>query len=201
MTKLGFFLISIALSQIATAHNLTGGEGFIAGLAHPVFGLDHFLAMLSVGILSTQIGGRAIWSVPMTFVIVMLVGGFFGMGHVFADLADHLSSWVELSIVFSVVALGLVIATPVKMPTLLAMLFVAYFAFFHGTAHGIEIPVVAKPLNYALGFILSTLLIHLAGVAIGFVLQKFKTRGKILLRFIGAIIMGMGLQMLVNLNL
>ena len=59
----------------------TGHEalGFTNGFTHPVFGLDHLLAMLSVGILSAQMGGRAIWTVPLTFVSFMLVGGIFGM--------------------------------------------------------------------------------------------------------------------------
>lgn len=33
---------------------------FLGGLTHPVLGLDHFLAMVGVGIGSSMIGGRAI---------------------------------------------------------------------------------------------------------------------------------------------
>ena len=53
--------------------------GFYDGLTHPVLGLDHFLAMISVGIISAQIGGRAILNIPITFVILMIIGGFLGM--------------------------------------------------------------------------------------------------------------------------
>ena len=62
----------------ALAHNFTGMVGFYDGISHPVLGLDHFLAMVSVGIVSAQIGGKAIWTVPATFVSVMTIGGFFG---------------------------------------------------------------------------------------------------------------------------
>tara|TARA_Y100000741_G_C18218777_1_gene544908 strand:- start:466 stop:708 length:243 start_codon:yes stop_codon:yes gene_type:complete len=61
------------------AHTFTGMIGFYDGLSHPVLGIDHFLAMVSVGIISTQIGGRAIWTVPGTFVLMMLIGGILGM--------------------------------------------------------------------------------------------------------------------------
>ncbi len=60
------------------AHNYTGMVGFYDGISHPVLGLDHFLAMISVGILSAQIGGKAIWTVPSTFVFVMTIGGLVG---------------------------------------------------------------------------------------------------------------------------
>ena len=180
------------------AHTVEGGSGFMAGLAHPVYGLDHLLAMLSVGILSTQIGGRAIWSVPATFVVIMLVGGWFGMGHVLPGVADRLASLMEPSIVLSVILLGMVIAFGRKMPVAAAMLFVAYFGFFHGLAHGIEIPAIADPIYYAAGFVISTLLIHIAGVLIGLVARFFKENGTQLLRFAGAVIMGMGVQMLVG---
>ena len=61
----------IAFPQDALAHGGHGIGGFRSGLTHPVLGLDHLLAMVSVGIVSAQIGGRAIWSVPASFVLIM----------------------------------------------------------------------------------------------------------------------------------
>ena len=69
------------LPTISYAHEGAGG-GFTAGLTHPVLGFDHLLAMLSVGILSAQMGGQAIWRVPLTFVLVMLGGGVLGINGV-----------------------------------------------------------------------------------------------------------------------
>jgi len=76
-----FALLLSAIPSVAYAHdgtNLPLG-GFLSGMVHPVLGYDHLLAMLSVGILSAQIGGRAIWTVPATFVSVMALGGLLGL--------------------------------------------------------------------------------------------------------------------------
>lgn len=98
----------------------------MAGLTHPVLGFDHLLAMLSVGILSAQMGGLAIWRVPLTFVLVMLGGGVLGINGI------PLFS-VELGIALSVLALGVAIALEKKLSPVLAMIFVGFFAIFHGS--------------------------------------------------------------------
>ena len=74
-----FFFYLIFFSFPANAHTFTGMVGFYDGLSHPVLGIDHFLAMVSIGIVSAQIGGRAIWTVPSTFVGVMAIGGMLGI--------------------------------------------------------------------------------------------------------------------------
>ena len=179
----------LTLPNTVYAHVDDGGAGFMAGFSHPVLGFDHLLAMLSVGILSAQMGGRSIWKVPATFIAVMLIGGILGMKGV------NIIS-VELGIVFSVLALGCAIASDKKFPSLLAMIFVGVFAIFHGHAHGTEIPYLAEPTLYACGFMVGTAVIHIAGVLIGFVVQKFKD-GDQLLRYLGASIAGIGFHLLV----
>jgi urease accessory protein len=164
---------------------------FVAGLAHPVLGVDHFLAMVSVGIVSAQIGGRAIWTVPGTFVLVMALGGLLGW------LDVGLTS-IEFGIAFSVLALGTAIAADRRLPILVAMGAVAIFATFHGYAHGAEMPTVANPVRYALGFMTGTALLHIAGVLIGDISQHY-ARGKVLLRWAGAAIAGAGTWFLVGL--
>jgi urease accessory protein len=147
------------------AHTGTSPLGFTTGLSHPVFGLDHLLAMLSVGILSAQIGGRAIWTVPLTFICFMLVGGTLGMvGIPFFS--------VEIAIALSVLLLGILIASNKKFPLFITMAGVGFFALFHGHAHGEEMPASAQPALYALGFVLGTFLIHLAGVFLGYLASK-----------------------------
>ncbi len=185
-----FVLIVLLFPVISFAHTIEG-NGFLAGLYHPVFGLDHLLAMLAVGILSTQIGGRAIWFVPASFVVIMLFAGIAGM----EALIDLTSEQVEMGITFSVILLGFVIALERNMPILIAMLFVAFFAIFHGYAHGVEVPAKVNPYYFAAGFVISTILIHLAGVLIGLFAGRWKSSATIL-RFSGAVMMGMGLQML-----
>lgn len=189
------FFLALLLGLFSTqvlAHAITG-NGFMAGLYHPVFGLDHLLAMLSVGILSTQIGGRAIWLVPLSFVMVMLISGWIGM----EALVDLRSSQVESGIVSSVIILGFVIAIGGRMPLLIAMIFVGFFAIFHGYAHGVEVPAKANPFYFAAGFAISTLVIHLIGVLIGFTASRTKASIS-LLRYAGAVMMGMGIQMLIG---
>ena len=118
------------------ANSLPFGS-FLAGLPHPVLGPDHFLAMVSVGIVSAQIGGRAIWTVPATFVGVMALGGLLGLQGV------GLSA-VEIGIACSVLALGLAIAADKRLPVKVAMaavgLFAVLLAVIARTAARLEFP-------------------------------------------------------------
>lgn len=164
--------------------------GFLSGLVHPVLGYDHFLAMLSVGILSAQIGGRAIWTVPATFVGVMAVGGTLG-------LVDIGLTSTELGIAASLVLLGMIIAAERSLPVRLAMLGVGFFAIFHGYAHGTEMPTTAEPALYAFGFLTGTALIHIAGVVIGDIAKHYE-RGKIILRVGGGAIAIMGVLLILG---
>lgn len=186
--KLFLTLATFLLPALAHAHSAHGDGGLVAGLSHPVFGLDHLLAMVSVGVLSAQMGGRAIWTVPVTFVSVMLLGGILGMYGI------PLFS-VELGIAFSVFALGVALAAEKKLSPVLAMLFVGFFAIFHGHAHGTEMPSVAKPALYATGFVSATASIHLFGVLIGLLFQ-LSARSAPLLRFAGVGIAAIGLHIL-----
>ena len=184
------FILALTLAivpGVAYAHdgtNLALG-GFLSGLVHPVLGYDHLLAMLSVGILSAQIGGRAIWTVPATFVSVMAVGGLLG-------LIDIGLTATEFGIAVSLVILGSVIAAERRLSILVVMVGVGFFAIFHGYAHGSEVPETAEPFLYALGFLMGTALIHITGVVIGDISRHYE-RGKIILRVGGALIALIGL--------
>jgi urease accessory protein len=183
------FCLLMVFPLEAFCHSSQSGGGFLSGLSHPVLGIDHLLAMLSVGILSAQIGGKAIWTVPATFVIVMTLGGFIGIGSI--------ALWfIEPSIALSVLVLGLAIAFDRKMPVVVIMLFVAFFAFAHGYAHGMEMPAVADPFIFSAGFVLGTTLIHLAGLGIGAIAGKNKVGIKAL-RLAGGIIAAMGVYLLI----
>jgi urease accessory protein len=158
-------LLAVLLSGSAEAH--TGGAvgGFLSGVAHPLFGYDHLLAMLAVGIWGAQMGGRAVWTLPVTFPLIMAVGGVLGMAGV------PIPS-VELGIALSVLVLGLAIAFAWRPFEPVALLIVAAFAIFHGYAHGIELPTAADPIAYSIGFVAATGGIHVAGIAIGLLLGR-----------------------------
>ncbi|MFC1600081.1 HupE/UreJ family protein [Patescibacteria group bacterium] len=179
MKKLTFILALLALliPSTALAHNI-GGSGALSGLTHPLFGLDHLLAMVAVGVISTVLGGKAVFKVPATFIGFMLIGGIIGM------MGISLFG-VEIAIALSVLLLGSAIALNKKIPNIWAMMFVAIFAIFHGHAHGAEMPLISNAALYAIGFISSTTILHITGVLIGHFAQKTQfTKG--LLRFAGA---------------
>lgn len=180
------FLFLILLSFPVNAHTFTGMIGFYDGLSHPVLGIDHFLAMVSVGIVSAQIGGRAIWTVPSTFVVMMIIGGILGMvAEIFLlNITELFIVIVEIGIVLSVILLGLAIAIGKKLSLILMMFFVSIFGLCHGTAHGMEMPWAANPILFALGFSSGTATLHLFGVIIGSLLIK-NNYSLFLLRFIG----------------
>lgn len=161
----------LALAGPAAAHaaEVIRFGSFLGGVTHPVLGPDHLLAMLSVGIVSAQIGGRAILTVPGTFVTFMAVGGAFGL------LSGAIPMvLIELGIGASVVVLGAMIALARRAPLYATMAAVAFFGSLHGYAHGVETPTVAEPALYAAGFLLGTAVIHLAGVLIGEVARQYR---------------------------
>ena len=142
----------------ASAH--TGDHavtGFVSGLAHPFMGLDHLFAMIAVGLWAAQQGGRALWAVPAAFVGAMLVGG--GLAASGLTLPH-----VETGIAASLLVLGLLIATRRQWAVTAGMALAAGFALFHGYAHGLEMPLAASPMLYALGFMLATVTLHGAGI-------------------------------------
>lgn len=179
-------LLALGAAPAAFAHegaSLPYGS-FLGGLTHPVLGLDHFLAMISVGVVSAQIGGRAIWTVPGTFVAVMALGGLLG-------LLDIGLTAIEVGIAISVLGLGTAIALDRRVPISLAMTAVGFFAIFHGYAHGAEMPKVARATTYAAGFLAGTAALHVAGVIVGDIAQHY-ARGKVLLRVAGGVIAALG---------
>ena len=159
-------LAAIALPAAASAHPAIGeAAGFSHGFAHPISGLDHILAMVMVGVFAFQLGGRATWLVPATFVLVMALGGALGVAGINVP-------FVEIGIALSVVVLGAVVAFNVKAPLAAALGVVGLFAIFHGHAHGAEMPENATGAAYAAGFMIATALLHVAGLALGYVVGR-----------------------------
>ncbi len=144
---------------LAFAHPGHESSGLLAGLAHPMLGLDHLLAMLAVGLWAAQQSGAARWALPGVFVVSMLLGGLLGFAGVQLPL-------LETGIAASVLAFGLLAAVAVRLPMALALSLTAAFAVSHGVAHGLELPTLASPWGYALGFVSATAALHTAGYAL-----------------------------------
>jgi urease accessory protein len=162
----------------ASAHIL-GDEvgGFISGFEHPISGLDHIVAMVSVGLWGAQLGPPAIWLLPVTFPMVMAFGGMLGL------LGVPLPG-TEIGIALSAIGLGAMVAGEIRPPLWIAAALVAFFAIFHGHAHGTELPPDESGVLYSIGFVVATGLLHLAGVAIGLIHRW--TAGEVALRLGGA---------------
>lgn len=177
-------LMSVAFCGIANAHPGHGG-GLMAGIAHPLFGLDHVLAMVAVGVWAFQLGGRAKWLVPASFVALMAVAGGVGMAGIGLPM-------VEIGIAASVLILGLLIAFSVRVTPAIGAGIVALSAIFHGHAHGAEMPLLGSAWQYGIGFVLATAALHGLGLALGKGLDK----QSLVLRATGAMVAASGAWMM-----
>jgi len=173
-------VFSLFVSNTALAHTGEGVTGgLMSGFMHPIAGLDHVTAMVAVGILGAFLGRPAIWVLPVVFPLVMAFGGVLG-------LIGVPIPFIEVGIAVSSIVLGLMILFTLKPPLWIAAVIVGAFAIFHGHAHGTELPTAANALAYSAGFVVSTGLLHLAGIGIGELIRW--PMGQIVARAIGGLI-------------
>jgi urease accessory protein len=147
------FLLAFLASQIVRHDSIGWSNGF----NHPLTGWDHLVTMLAVGIWAAQLRGQAIWLLPLAFVGVMSLGGIAGAAGIAVPS-------VEGIILLSCAVFSVLITRKVRFGTKINVTIVAFFAFFHGFAHGQEISASAGLVSYILGFVLATLLLHGAGI-------------------------------------
>ena len=179
---LAFSLLLVSPSVWAhTEEGIVGG--FISGFLHPIYGPDHVVAMVAVGIWGAFLRQPAIWMLPVIFPLVMAMGGALGV------LGLPLP-FVEIGIALSAIVLGLMVVSAARPPLWIAGVLVAVFAIFHGHAHGAELPEASNPLSYAIGFVLATGLMHLVGIAFG-MLTRYP-QGTLAVRCTGALISAAG---------
>lgn len=182
LASLAALALAAALAGPALAHTDHGGGaagGFVSGLTHPLFGWDHVAAMVAVGLWGAFLGRPAIWLLPIVFPMAMALAAA-------AGIAGLPLPGVEAGIAASAVVLGLLIAFAVRPPLWVAGVVVGAFAIFHGHAHGTELPDAANPFAYAVGFVLSTGLLHAAGIALGLLVAL--PRGELAIRGGGGLI-------------
>lgn len=159
-------LLALLSAVPASAHVMDGPlGGFGSGFGHPLAGFDHLLAMLAVGLWGAQMGGRSVWTLPATFPMIMCVGGIIGMTGVLPDQP------IEYGIALSVIVLGGAIAAAWKAPEWMALVLIAAFALMHGYPHGVLAPRASDPAAFTVGFVVSTGVIHVIGIAIGAALK------------------------------
>ena len=142
---------------------------FTQGLLHPFSGLDHVLAMVAVGLWASQLGGRALWLLPLTFPAVMAAGAALGLSGIALP-------WVEIGIAASVMVLGAAVALALRPSLAISIPLIGAFALLHGYSHGIELPAGASALSYGAGFIAATLVLHAIGIATGLIAGRLPVR-------------------------
>lgn len=184
------FSIALALSLAtgsAMAHSGHNGTSFFAGIAHPLGGLDHVLAMLAIGLLAARQGGTLRWALPLSFVGAMFCGAALAAAGITLPL-------VEAGIAASVLVLGTLVARGALLHGMQWLPLVAAFAAFHGQAHQAEMGGAVLP-DYAAGFALVTLALHAAAYLVARALPQSRV-ALLVQRMLGAAIAGSGLALL-----
>lgn len=172
--------VVLLMPGLAEAHiTQEGAGGFLHGFEHPLSGADHLMAMFCVGLWGAQMGGRSVWGLPIAFPLIMVVGGILGIAGVPLPA-------VESGIALSIIVLGAAIACVWRPPEWVALAVIGIFAIFHGYAHGAELPAASDPADFAIGFVIATGLIHIAGIAVGLCFQRIRGGG--LSRALGGLI-------------
>jgi urease accessory protein len=174
------FIAALATPPAALAHSQAGETGgFASGFHHPTSGWDHVLAMVAVGLWGAQLGAPALWLLPVTFPMVMALGGMMGL------LGISLPG-VEFGIALSAIVLGVMVLAEKRPPMWVAAVIVGVFAIFHGHAHGTELPAGESGLLYSMGFVVATGCLHGVGISIGLVHRW--TWGRAILRVAGGVV-------------
>ncbi len=180
-------LFSFGLASIASAHTGQGTHGAVDGLMHPLTGLDHLLAMVAVGIWSTQKGARSVWLLPTTFILCMIAGMLIGVSGINIP-------GTEYGIQASVVLLGIFLVMQLKLNQFAAAAIVGVFALVHGYAHGLEVPDEASRVSFCMGMVFATAMLHAIGIAIG--LSAYRLKSENWIRVSGSVMAVYGVMLL-----
>lgn len=183
LRTLGLFAIAALIPALAQAHPGHDHSGVGSGLAHPFQGLDHLLAMVAIGLWAAQLGGRARWMVPVSFVGTLALGAIAGLAGL------HLPG-AEMGVAASVVMLGLLLLAAVRLPVFASAAVAGIFALCHGYVHALEIPAGATSFGFIGGMIAATALLH--GLGLGAALIAQSTARPVSLRLAGAAVVVLG---------
>lgn len=182
-------LILICLPTLVFSHG-SHGTGVLAGFTHPIFGLDHNAAIVGVGILSYLIDTKRWYLFVLAFLVAMIVGGYLGIG-------NEATTLIEKVIASSVLIVGLAIAFGIRINIALVAIVLGGFGFFHGYAHGAEMPDGTTALKYISGFAIGTLLLSGIGILLGRIFSNIDSKG-LIIRFIGGVLVGFGTMFLLS---
>ena len=188
--RLSSLCLLFLIPSLVLAH---GGHenAIISGLIHPILGIDHNIAILASGFLGYSLDKKRWFLAPITFISAMIIGGFLGV-------ENQANFFVEKIISFSVFALGLLITFRLRLPILLIFVFLFVFGFFHGYAHGAEMSESQNLFIYILGYTLGSMLLGGLGALLGKIILDKKLFSHSYCRFVGGIVTGCGIMMLIG---
>ena len=191
MKKLALSAGLIALAAPAMAHTGHGEtSGLVAGLSHPIFGLDHLLAMLAVGLWSGFVLPGRFWAGAATFMGAMVVGAGLSWSGVPIPMVEM---WITASV--AVFGLLTIFARQGQSSQLTgaSLAAIALFAMCHGHAHATEAS--GHALAYLAGFLIATGALHLAGIGLARAIAGGRA-ARLVQTGLGAGITGAGLWMM-----
>ena len=186
--KLVIVLLIGFLPELLFAHG-SHGSGIVAGFTHPIFGLDHAIAILGTGMLGYLLDSSRAYLYVLSFLAAMIIGGYLG-------IENEASFWIEKFISFSVLVIGMLVAFYSNLKYKILFFILALFGFVHGFAHGAEMPEATTAVEYIAGFSLGTLLLGGIGILICKLIQSLHNSTQ-LNYILGGVVMGCGIMLLI----
>jgi urease accessory protein len=121
--------------------------GFMAGLLHPLGGLDHVLMIVAVSLWAAQLQATGRVAVAASLGVFVAIGALL-------PAPPLAGAGLETAIALTVVGAGILLAVGRRWPAWAAASFAALFALIHGFAHGAEGP--ATGALYVPGLVVAT---------------------------------------------
>jgi urease accessory protein len=139
-------LVSLVASPSAQAHGEASG-GLIAGVAHPLLGLDHLVMLVAVGTVAAALSTRLVlWAL-----VGALLGAVVGFGGLAVPAAEILAS-------LAIAAVGLVLLAPARLADVAGPLVSGGIAI-QAMLHGLEAPRDQGSLLWWAGALLASALV------------------------------------------
>jgi len=181
-----FLIMLLPLSLFAHGGH---GSGFMAGFTHPIFGLDHNIALIGTGILGYLLDQKRWYFYPAAFIGLMVIGGYLGIG-------KEATILIEKIIAASVIVIGLIIGLRLNFGRIIIALMFAAFGFTHGFAHGAEMPADTTAFQYISGFAIGAILLAIIGCLLSFLATSQNSHER-LHTLLGGILIGAGIVLLI----
>jgi urease accessory protein len=144
MTKrlLSLLYIAIGLTTAATLGTALASElltrrqehDILAGLAHPLLGLDHFLALIVVGVWAGRLRGLALQVMPVSLMAGMALGFLLAAPRPLAPVEPV----IELAMLAASVALAWAALRPLRLPFTQSTAVLLLLGVLHGCTDRVE---------------------------------------------------------------